>query len=256
VTAVFVATAWLAAVVALPNSALFVCSAKASTAAALQQDRAPAPARASRIATPPAGKKLRVAFVVTGFSVVIDFAGPWEVFEDVMIPSRGPTMDEQHPFELYIVSDSTAPVRVSGGMRIVPDYTFDNAPVPDIVVIGAQDAGSPKMMAWLRRMAGKCDVVMSVCTGAFILADAGLLDGKQATTHQHALDRLAKQFPRIKVVRDKRYVQSDPVIFTAGGESSGIDLALHIVQLYFGRPAAEQTARQMEYDGKGWLATP
>jgi transcriptional regulator GlxA family with amidase domain len=109
------------------------------------------------------------------------------------------------------------------------------------------------MLDWIRRMTKQSDVVMSVCTGAFKLAAAGVLDGKKATTHHWSYDRLQHDFPHVLVQRGMRYVQSDPVIFTAGGLSSGIDLALHVVDLYFGREAAETTARYMEYEGRGWM---
>jgi putative intracellular protease/amidase len=161
-------------------------------------------------------------------------------------------MEDQHPFELYTVSDSTKPIHASDGMQIVPDYSFDNAPKPDVVVIPAQSGRSSKMLDWVRRMTSESDVVMSVCTGAFVLADAGLLNGKHATTHHDALADLKKNFPEISVERGMRFVQSDRVIFTAGGLSSGIDLALHIVELYFGREAAQATADMMEYEGTGW----
>ena len=184
--------------------------------------------------------------------MLIDFAGPWEVFQDVMIPTRGESMSDQHPFQLYTISDATAPVTVSDGMKIVPEYSFDNAPTPNIVIIPAQSGRSPKMLAWIRKMTKQSDVVMSVCTGAFVLADAGLLNGKHATTYHDALNRLQQRYPQITVERGMRYVQSDPVIFTAGGLSSGIDLALHIVELYFGRDAAQATADMMEYEGRGW----
>lgn len=211
------------------------------------------PTKISPKLTPPAkGQRLRVAFVLTEDAVMIDFAGPWEVFQDAMVPSRGVSMEDQHPFELYTVSDSTKPIHASDGMQILPDYSFDNAPRPDVVVIPAQSGRSPKMLDWVRRMTRQSDVVMSVCTGAFVLADAGLLNGKHATTHHDALARLQKKFPEITVERGMRYVQSDPVIFTAGGLSSGIDLALHIVDLYFGRQAAQATADMMEYEGTGW----
>ena len=96
-----------------------------------------------------------VAFVLTEGAVVIDFAGPWEVFQDVMVPTRGSTMSDQHVFAPYVVSDARQPLHVSGGMTITPDYTFDDAPAPKIVVIPAQQGSSPKMMGWLRKMAGK-----------------------------------------------------------------------------------------------------
>jgi len=204
--------------------------------------------------TPPRnGQKLRVAFVITEDAVVIDFTGPWEVFQDVMIPARGESMDDQQTFQLYTVSDSTAPVTASDGMKIVPDYSFDNAPTPNVVVVPAQSGRSPKMLAWIRKMTKQSDVVMSVCTGAFVLAEAGLLNGKHATTHHGSLNRLQHRYPQISVDRGVRYVQSDPVIFTAGGLSSGIDLALHVVELYFGRDAAQATADIMEYEGHGWM---
>jgi transcriptional regulator GlxA family with amidase domain len=94
---------------------------------------------------------------------------------------------------------------------------------------------------------------MSVCTGAFQLAKAGLLSGKAATTHHDSLDRLAQQFPDIEVRRGLRFVESTPRLATAGGLSSGIDLALRVVERYFGRQTAERTAAYMEYQGRGWV---
>jgi putative intracellular protease/amidase len=201
--------------------------------------------------TPPKGNIL-VAFVLTEGSVMIDFAGPWEVFQDVHVPSRGTTMEEQMPFRLYTVSDTKQPIQISGGMQIVPDYTFDGAPQPKVVVVPAQAGRSTKMLEWIRKMSKQSDVVMSVCTGAFVLGEAGVLNGKKATTHHGSYARFQRKFPEVTLVRGMRYVQSDRVILTAGGLSSGIDLALHVVELYYGRTVAEATARHMEYEGQGW----
>jgi transcriptional regulator GlxA family with amidase domain len=88
---------------------------------------------------------------------------------------------------------------------------------------------------------------MSVCTGAFKLADAGLLDGKQATTHHDFWDGFATKFPKVQLQRGSRFVQSDETIYTAGGLTSGIDLALHVVEKLYGREAADRTAAYMEY---------
>jgi transcriptional regulator GlxA family with amidase domain len=200
---------------------------------------------------PPTDRKILVAVVLTEGATVIDFAGPWEVFQDVHVPERGKTMNEQMPFELFTVGASKEPIHTSGGMTIVPQYTFADAPVPDVVVVGAQ-RGASELSPWLRQMRGKSRVVMSVCTGAFKLAEAGLLDGKQATTHHDFYEPFAERYPKVKLVRSKRYVQADDVVFTGGGLSSGIDLALHVVELYFGRETAERTARYMEYQGTGW----
>lgn len=200
----------------------------------------------------PAKGKIRVAFVMTEGATMIDFAGPWEVFQDVHVHSRGQSMDEMMPFELYTVSDSTAPIRASGGMKVVPDYTWSDAPRPHVVVVGAQRGNSDAMMHWLRENAKTADIVMSVCTGAFKLGRAGLLDGKPATTHHDFYDSFAEQFPKAKLVRSTRFVQSDDRISTAGGLTSGIDLALHVVERYFGRAVAQQTADYMEYESDGW----
>ena len=202
-------------------------------------------------AAPPIPKRLHVAFVLTDGATMIDFAGPWEVFQDVMVPSLGKTMDEQMPFELFTVGEAHAPIQISGGMTVVPQYTFANAPAADIVVVGAQ-RGAPGLSDYLKNARTKSKTVMSVCTGAFKLADAGLLDGKQATTHHDFFDAFAAKYPSVHLVRGQRFVQADPVVFSAGGLTSGIDLALHVVQLYYGRETAEQTAKYMEYTGTGW----
>ena len=193
----------------------------------------------------PAKGKIPVAFVLTEGATMIDFAGPWEVFQDVAASGgdRG--------FQLYTVGASRDPIRTSGGMTVVPEFTFADAPVPRVVVIGAQQ-GAPALADWLRRVRREADVVMSVCTGAFHLGSAGLLDGKPATTHHAFYDRLEQRFPHVRVQRGRRFVQSDDVVYTAGGLSSGIDLALHVVERYYGRAAAEETAAYMEYQGTDW----
>ncbi|HVQ39825.1 MAG TPA: DJ-1/PfpI family protein [Pyrinomonadaceae bacterium] len=202
--------------------------------------------------TPPAKGSIPVAFAISEGVTVIDFAGPWEVFQDVMVPARGKEMDEQMPFQLYTVSEKTETLTGSGGLKLVPDYTFETAPAPKVVVVPAQK-GSTALHKWLRTVTESTDVTMSVCTGAFQLARAGLLAGKPATTHHDFIERLAKQFPDIEVKRGLRFVEG-PKLSTAGGLSSGIDLALRVVDRYFGREVAERTAGYMEYQSKGWIA--
>jgi len=182
---------------------------------------------------------------------VIDFAGPWEVFQDVMVMDRGKDHEDQMPFELFTVSEKTEALTGSGGLKLVPDYTFDTAPQPKVVVVPAQ-RGSQALHAWLRKMVTSTDVLMSVCTGAFQLGKAGLLSGKSATTHHDFLDRFAKSFPDVTVKRGLRFVEEER-ISTAGGLSSGIDLALRVVDRYFGRDVAQATATYMEYQSKGWV---
>lgn len=182
---------------------------------------------------------MKVAFVLTEGANVIDLTGPWEVFQDTMV-------DDRSGFELFTVGESNQPVTMTGGMRAVPNYSFANAPHADVVVIGAQ-RGASALPEWLRARAKDSRIVMSVCTGAFKLADAGLLQGKKATTHHEFWDAFAKKFPKVQLERGSRFVQSDDIIYTAGGLTSGIDLALHVVEKIYGREAADRTAAYMEY---------
>jgi len=196
---------------------------------------------------PPAQGSIPVAFVISNGAQVIDFTGPWEVFQDVMVPGR-----TDHPFHLYTVSKSTSPIHASGGMKIVPDYTFENAPAPKVIVIPAQSEPSEATLEWIRKSTKTSDVTMSVCTGAFVLAKTGLLSGKAATTFHGAFVPFANEFPDIDLKRGARFVE-DGNLATAGGLSSGIDLALRVVERYFGHEIAQKTAYNMEYQGLGWM---
>ena len=200
---------------------------------------------------PPAKGKIPVAVAISDGVTVIDFAGPWEVFQDVHISSRGSDHEEQMPFQLFTVADRIETITGSGGLKLVPDYTFDNAPQAKVVVVPAQ-RGSQALHAWLRKTLTSADVVMSVCTGAFQLGKAGLLKGKSATTHHDFLDRFEQTFPDVTVKRGLRFVEEEK-ISTAGGLSSGIDLALRVVERYFGRDVAQATAVYMEYQSTGWI---
>jgi putative intracellular protease/amidase/YHS domain-containing protein len=203
-------------------------------------------AAAANPLTPPAQGSIPVAFLISEGAVMIDFTGPWEVFQDVHLPNG--TM----PFHLYTVGPTTKPIHASGGMKIIPDYSIANAPAPKVLVIPAQSDLSEATKAWVRKVTKNSDVTMSVCTGAFALASTGLLSGKPATTHHSAYARLASQFPDIQVKRGARFVEAGNLA-SAGGLSSGIDLALRVVERYYGREVARQTAFDMEYQGQGWM---
>jgi putative intracellular protease/amidase/YHS domain-containing protein len=196
---------------------------------------------------PPDKGQIPVAFVISDGAVIIDFCGPWEVFQDVMIPSR-----QDMPFRLYTVAETKKPIRTSGGMQIVPDYTIQNAPPPKVIVIPAQSAPSSAVLDWIRKSSKTTDVTMSVCTGAFVLAKTGLLSGKAATTFHTAFKHFEMRFPDIHLRRGARFVE-DGNLATAGGLSSGIDLALRVVERYYGREIAQKTAYNMEYQGQGWM---
>ena len=240
-------SATLGVMAALPG-ALAACARAADgarEAKAATKPQVPPPTLAPPLTPPPQGS-IPVAFLISEGAVVIDFCGPWEVFQDVNIPGRADA-----PFQLYTVAETRKPIHTSGGMTVVPDYTFEDVPTPKVIVIPAQSAPSDATLGWVRKASHAADVTMSVCTGAFLLAETGLLDGKAATTHHAGYKGLALQYPKIQVKRGARFVEEGNIA-TAGGLSSGIDLALRVVERYFGREAAKTTAYQMEYQGQGW----
>jgi len=200
---------------------------------------------------PPARGTIKVAVAVADAATVIDFAGPWEVFQDVMVMDRGASHEEQMPFELYTVAATKEPIRASAGLHIIPDFSIDDAPAPHVLVVGAQRADD-RLRNWIKSASASTALTMSVCTGAFQLARAGLLDGLTATTHHDFYDDFARQFPKVTLVRDQRYVEH-PRIATSGGLTSGIDLALRVVQRYFGTEVAERTAVYMEHQSTRWM---
>jgi transcriptional regulator GlxA family with amidase domain len=194
-----------------------------------------------------------VAVLLSDGATIIDFCGPWEVFQDVAV--GGPHTSPRHrmPFRLYTVGERRDPIRTSGGMRILPEYALDDAPSPQVVVIPAQGGRSEALRAWIRKTHETADITLSVCTGAFLLASTGLLKGRRATTHHDFYDRFASEFRDVELRRGLRFVE-DGKLMTAGGLSSGIDAALRIVERYFGRETAQQTAVYMEYQGRGWMS--
>lgn len=197
----------------------------------------------ARLVLPPSGI-VKVAFVVSDQATLIDIAGPMQVFDQVQSP--GTT-----GFRTFTVSETRAPIK-AGTLTIVPDYTFADVPDADIVVVGAQTGNTAPYLDYLRRMTKEGKLMLSVCTGVSKFAQAGILDGLEATSHHDFIDQFTTRFPKIHFVRDKAWVHSAPRIYTAGGETSGIELALHIVELYFDHGVAVKTARYMEYRGPAW----
>ncbi len=217
--------------------------AAAATLDAAAQSAAPNPL------TPPANASIPVAFLISEGAVVIDFCGPWEVFERVYFPDR-----KHDAFSLYTVAETAAPITAGGGLKITPNYTIANAPAPKVIVIPAQSDASEAAKAWIRNATKSTDVTMSVCTGAFVLASTGLLSGKSATTHHGAYVDFAMQYPDIHVQRGARFVESGNLA-SAGGLTSGMDLAFRVVERYFGRDVASPDSYSARISGPG-LAEP
>ena len=182
-------------------------------------------------------KRMSVAVLLFDGAEVIDYSGPWEVFGEA-------------GFKVYGVAEKREPIHATFGQKIMPDYTFADSPPADILLVPgggvSQALENPQLIKWVQRNAQASTHVMSVCTGAFILSKAGLLDGLSATTIQHAIDKLQKVSPKTKVVHDQRYVDNGKVITTAG-LSSGIDGAFHLVAKINGEGEAQAIALNMEY---------
>ena len=205
----------------------------------------------------PAGKRpIPVAVLIGENATLIDFAGPWEILSSVAYAGVA-------GFDVYAVAATRNPIVADdgraqthmgprSGLRVVADYTFDNAPPPRIVIIGAQNPDEPGKLDWIRRVAKNAELTTSVCTGAFVLAKTGLLDGHRATTNRNAYDAFAKKFPKVSLVRGVRFVESGPFM-TATGLTAGMDLALRITERFYGRDIAQSIAAYEEWPSKGWM---
>jgi transcriptional regulator GlxA family with amidase domain/YHS domain-containing protein len=195
--------------------------------------------------TPAGRQRLNVAFVVFPGVEALDLTGPL----DVLLTASNLTNGGYHCYTVALTSAELTTDQ--GGLHLRPDYTFATAPRPDIVVVPGgpgvsrcqQDAA---FITQLKALSGRAAQTMSVCTGALLLAQAGVLDGRRATTHQGTTDALAQQFPKVRVVRDVRYVVDGPVLTTAG-VTAGLDGAFYLVEQHSGPTVAEVVASTMQY---------
>lgn len=192
-------------------------------------------------------------FIFDGVEV-LDFAGPFEVFAAARVGVEpGPQWrDAPKPFNVFTVASASRETESTGGLRIVPQFTFDDCPAIDILVIPGGAGVRPIIEApahdareWVRRIAARARLVTSVCTGAWVLARTGLLAKRRATTHYLCFDRLAELDPTIVIERGSRVV--DDGVITAAGVSAGIDMALYVLQSLHGARAAQATAQYIEY---------
>jgi transcriptional regulator GlxA family with amidase domain len=183
---------------------------------------------------------------------VLDFAGPFEVFSRTRLQPglESRRTNDNAPFNVFVVARERSPILATGGLVVMPMYSFTDCPPIDLLVIpggwGTRKLlEDQELLAWIQKMASQASMVTSVCSGALLLAKAGLLEGKSATTHWGALDTLASLDPTINVERDQRFVDSGVV--TSAGVSAGIDMALHVVEKLLGAEVATDTAHYMEY---------
>jgi len=181
---------------------------------------------------------------------VLDFCGPFEVFSATRLTEEK-RREEPSPFEIFLVAEKSDLVNTTGGMKVIPNCTFQNCPKMDILVVPGgwgtrSEINNPVMIDWLRKFGSEVETLTSVCTGSMLLGFAGLLEGHHATTHWRSLDWMRESFPSVTVEYDQHVVE-DGRIFTSAGISAGIDMALMVVKRYHGENIARATAKHMEY---------
>ncbi|RKL65187.1 AraC family transcriptional regulator [Salipaludibacillus neizhouensis] len=179
---------------------------------------------------------------------VLDFAGPFEVFSVTKYEDF-----TTRAFIVSTISETGEMIHARNGLKVQPDYSFENAPSFDIVVVpggpGARETQihNRRVIEWITSQMTNVHIMTSVCTGAFLLAKAGLLNGKTATTHWFSYDRFENKFPKVTLQRNVKFVDQGNIV-TSGGVSAGINMSFHIVNRLLGKEIASNTARGMEYE--------
>lgn len=192
---------------------------------------------------------------------VLDFAGPFEVFS---ITGR---RDGSNPFNVYLVAENPGAIAARNHFSVNPTFSFANCPDPDILLLPGgggytpdgkpfgtrREMDNPAVLEWVQHQATQVELLLSVCTGALILAKAGLLEGRKATTHHGAIDSLRTLAPHTEVTHDRIVDNGDLIL--SGGISAGIDMSLYVVAKLLGREVAIETATYMEYDWRELSST-
>lgn len=195
-------------------------------------------------------KRLHVGILVFPGVEVLDFAGPFEVFS---VAARVAQRDLgiTPPFHVSLIGAGPPPIQARHGMGVVPHFAFADAPAIDLLIVpgGLMDhpLGCATTRDWVRRVDGEAALTASVCTGAFLLAALGLLDGRPVTTHWEDIADLRSAYPALDVREGVPFIDDGDVV-TSAGISAGIGMSLHLVERVLGATIAAATARQMEFD--------
>jgi transcriptional regulator GlxA family with amidase domain len=192
-----------------------------------------------------------VAILIFDDVEVLDFCGPFEVFSVTGRHNR------PVPFNVFTVAEKPGPVTARNGLSVNPKFTIADSPPPDILLVPGgrgtlREMDNPVVIDWIKNSAPKVELLLSVCTGALLLAKAGLLEGLAATTHHGSLNLLRETAPNTTIQPDQRFVDNGKIVVSAG-ISAGIDMSLHVVSRLLGKDAAIETANHMEYD---WRLEP
>ena len=197
-------------------------------------------------------KKINVGILIFDEVEVLDFAGPFEVFSRTrLLKGAGSRRsDDSAPFNPFTVSIDKKPITATGGLKIISDYTIKDCPKIEILIIpggfGTRTLlNNESLLSWIKSIADQATTTSSVCTGALLLAKAGLLEGKRATTHWGAIEALKSISKDIQVINNRRIVNDE--IITSAGVSSGIDMAFMLVENLYGEQVASDTAKYIEF---------
>lgn len=194
--------------------------------------------------------KRRAGILVFPDVEVLDFCGPFEVFSAVRLNEER-RREESSPYEVLLVAEEPGTVRAAGGLKVVPGHSLETCPPLDLLLVPGgwgtrREIRNERLIAWIAERGREVETLASVCTGAMLLGQARLLEGKRATTHWKSLAWMRESFPNVTVLDDLHVVE-DGNVATSAGISAGIDLALRIVARHHGEPVARATARHMEY---------
>ncbi|WP_320043308.1 DJ-1/PfpI family protein [uncultured Desulfobacter sp.] len=191
-------------------------------------------------------KVMNIGIYIYDNAEVLDFSGPFEVFTTA---SRVCADDE--PFNVFLIGETQNAVWARAGYQVLPHYDISNHPVIDLLIVAGgvpdQELQKPHVLGWIKNQSDQAQYTASVCTGVFLLGAADVVATHNVTTHWEDIPALQKQFPKLQVHQDVRWVE-DGNIFTSAGISAGIDMSLYLVKMLHSPTLSEKTARQMEYE--------
>ncbi len=192
---------------------------------------------------------LTVGILIFDDVEALDFCGPFEVF--AVASSVGEPDEHRQLFQVVTIAEEDRIITCGGGLQVKPGATIENHPPLDILVVPGggvfRELSNPRVLEWIGRQDQQTRLTTSVCTGAFLLAERGLLNQRRATTHWTGIEMMRQRYPAVEMLTETRVVDEGHII-TSAGVSAGIDMSLHVVSRLFGEQVAAQTARYMEYD--------
>lgn len=191
-------------------------------------------------------RKKNLAILIFDDVEVLDFAGPFEVF------SAANERNDYQLLNVYTTALTKNPIHAKNGLKVVADYTLDNCPKMDYLIVPGGSGTrallkNDSFLSWFTRAASGCDHLLSICSGALILAATGLLNGLSATIHHQVFDELIELAPKTQIVRNRRFIDNGKIL-TSAGVAAGIDMSLYMVAKLYGEKTAATTAQYIEYD--------